>query len=238
MPRPVQPVARVAARVVAMETLPERGQFFALGGGTLFRGFDLAERQGSAALGRELRAACRSCDATWDAARPHGRRPRNLWLAAFTDVGAVYTNGLVVGNVAHAAPGAGLPSIRRLFSFIEHVTFRFDVAKTLNDKSPFSSGSASSTRFERVDFGSLYAPPNANFGVAAVSVAAVVLEFSDSSFSGRGTFRSSLSTASRSNSSCWSNAFASRSKSSRFFSKSPYARVSASLRMQLALPRR
>lgn len=128
--------SRVAARIVAMGALPERGQFFALGGGTLFRGFDLAERQGSAlwAANVELRLPLVR-DVTWDAL-DHTVGARNLWLAAFYDVGAVYANGLVVGNVAHAI-GAGIRVDTALFSFIERVTFRFDVAKTLNDKTPF-----------------------------------------------------------------------------------------------------
>ena len=39
--------SRCAAACVAMGAWPDYGQFFALGGGTLFRGFDLAERQGA-----------------------------------------------------------------------------------------------------------------------------------------------------------------------------------------------
>ena len=38
---------RLAGRVVLAGAWPERGEFFALGGGTTFRGFDLRERQGS-----------------------------------------------------------------------------------------------------------------------------------------------------------------------------------------------
>ena len=56
--------------------VPDEGQFFALGGGTLFRGFDLAERQGSflwvanaelrLPLVRDVRW---DCSTTWSAAR-------------------------------------------------------------------------------------------------------------------------------------------------------------------------
>jgi Peptidase family M1 domain len=127
--------SRVAARVVAMGAFPDRGEFFALGGGTLFRGYDLGERQGSAlwAANFELRVPL-ARNVEWDALdRTVGAR--NLWLAPFYDVGAVYTNGLVVGDVAHAL-GLGLRVDTALFSFIERVTFRFDVAKTLNDDTP------------------------------------------------------------------------------------------------------
>src|SRR5262249_24781928 len=38
---------RLAVRGLGQFATPDQGQFFALGGGTVFRGFDLAERQGS-----------------------------------------------------------------------------------------------------------------------------------------------------------------------------------------------
>jgi outer membrane translocation and assembly module TamA len=60
---------------------------------------------------------------------------RNLWLAAFYDVGAVYVDGNRAGNVAYAI-GAGLRVDSAIFSFIERATLRIDVAKTLNAKSP------------------------------------------------------------------------------------------------------
>ncbi len=126
---------RVAARIVAMGALPDRGQFFALGGGTLFRGYDLAERQGSAlwVANFELRLPIIR-HVEWDVL-DHTVGARNLWLAAFYDVGGVYTNGRVVGDVAHAI-GTGLRVDTALFSFIERVTFRFDIAKTISDNTP------------------------------------------------------------------------------------------------------
>src|SRR5262249_57825355 len=39
---------RVAARIYGAIGLPNRGEYFTMGGGELFRGFDLAERQGNA----------------------------------------------------------------------------------------------------------------------------------------------------------------------------------------------
>ena len=127
---------RVAARVVGMGALPDQGQFFALGGGTLFRGYDLAQRQGSALwVGNfELRLPIVR-HAEWDAL-DHCVGARNAWFAAFYDVGDVYVSGREIGRVAHAV-GGGLRVDVAVFSFIERATLRFDVAKTLNDNTPF-----------------------------------------------------------------------------------------------------
>ncbi|WP_168219280.1 M1 family aminopeptidase [Limnoglobus roseus] len=128
--------SRLAVRVVTEGAFPDRGQFFALGGSTLFRGYDLAERQGSAlwVANAELRVPL-ARDVTWDVL-DHVAGARNVWLAGFYDVGGVYSNGRVVKNVAHAL-GAGIRVDTALFSFIERVTLRFDVAKTINDNTPF-----------------------------------------------------------------------------------------------------
>lgn len=129
-------VARLAGRVVGQFATPDRGQFFALGGGTLFRGFDLAERQGSAlwVANLEMRWPL-ARNVTWDAL-DHSIGARNVWLATFYDVGGVYANGrLVGGNVAHAV-GAGLRVDIAVFSFIERATLRFDVGKPLNGGGP------------------------------------------------------------------------------------------------------
>ena len=127
---------RVAGRVVGQYATPERGQFFALGGGTLFRGFDLGERQGSAlwVANLELRWPL-ARNVIWDVL-DHTVGARNVYLATFYDVGAVYANGRAVGgNVAHAV-GAGLRVDVAIFSFIERATLRFDVGKPLNGGAP------------------------------------------------------------------------------------------------------
>jgi outer membrane protein assembly factor BamA len=129
-------VARIAGRVVGQYATPDRGQFYALGGGTLFRGFDLAERQGNAlwVANLELRWPLVR-NVTWDAL-DHFVGARNVWLATFYDVGAVYANGRPVGgNVAHAV-GAGLRVDIAVFSFLERATLRFDVGKPLNGGAP------------------------------------------------------------------------------------------------------
>ncbi len=127
---------RVAARFVGMAAWPDDGQFFALGGGTLFRGFDLAQRQGSAlwVANTELRIPI-ARNVAWDCL-DHTIGARNVWLAAFYDAGNIFANGQSVGGVAHAL-GAGLRVDVAVFSFIERATLRFDVAKTINAATPW-----------------------------------------------------------------------------------------------------
>jgi hypothetical protein len=127
---------RIALRGVAMGAAPERGMFYALGGGDLFRGFDLAERQGSFLWVANAEARLPVVrDVEWDALdRVAG--VRNVWLAPFYDVGAVYSNGRTVNGVAHAL-GVGLRVDLAVFSFLERATLRFDVAKTVNANTPF-----------------------------------------------------------------------------------------------------
>jgi hypothetical protein len=127
---------RFAGRVVGLGAWPDYGQFYALGGGTLYRGFDLAERQGSMlwVANAELRWPL-ARDVVWDAL-DHTVGVRNAWLATFYDVGGVYANGQIVGSVAHAL-GVGLRVEVAIFSFIERATLRLDAAKTINANSPW-----------------------------------------------------------------------------------------------------
>jgi hypothetical protein len=122
---------RFAGRVVGMAAWPDDGQFYALGGGTLYRGFDLAERQGSLLWlsNAELRWPL-ARDVEWDIL-DHTIGARNVWLTTFYDVGGIYANGRQVGNVAHAL-GLGLRVEVAIFSFIERATLRVDAAKTIN----------------------------------------------------------------------------------------------------------
>jgi hemolysin activation/secretion protein len=122
-----------AARAYFSAALPDRGQFFALGGGQLFRGYDLAQRQGSMLWVGNLEARWPVFrHACWDGC-DHLGRVENVSIATFYDVGAVYDNGHTVGgNVAHAV-GVGLRADIAFFSFIERIMFRFDVAKTVSD---------------------------------------------------------------------------------------------------------
>jgi hemolysin activation/secretion protein len=103
----------------------------------LFRGYDLAERQGSAlwVVNAELRFPLVRL-AEWDAL-DHTVGVRGLTAVAFYDVGDVYVRGRGVGNgVAHAL-GAGVRADVAVFSFLERITLRFDAAKTISDATPF-----------------------------------------------------------------------------------------------------
>jgi hypothetical protein len=126
---------RVAGQLYGAVGLPDRAQYFSLGGSQLFRGFDLAERQGSfiwvanlewrVPLARDLRWDY--CDNTVGV--------RNLYAAAFYDVGDAYLRGHSLGPVAHAV-GAGLRMDVAWFSLIERTILRLDVAKTVNAETP------------------------------------------------------------------------------------------------------
>jgi hypothetical protein len=127
---------RIALRASVGGAFPDEGEIFALGGSTLFRGFDLAERQGSflwvGNVEWRLPVVQRVC---WDAA-DHVVGLRNLWVAPFYDVGEIYANGHSVGGVAHAL-GLGLRADVAWFSFIERTILRVDAAKTVNAPSPW-----------------------------------------------------------------------------------------------------
>ncbi|MGL6094571.1 MAG: M1 family aminopeptidase, partial [Fimbriiglobus sp.] len=127
---------KLAWRVVAQGALPDQGQYFALGGGTLFRGFDLAERQGSFlwVVNKELRFPVVK-DSELDVA-DHTIGLRNLYIAGFADIGTVYVNGKSVDGTA-VALGVGVRADIAVFSFIERATVRLDVAKTITAASPW-----------------------------------------------------------------------------------------------------
>jgi hypothetical protein len=122
---------QVAARIYGAVGLPDKGEYYTLGGPTLFRGFDLKQRQGSllwlgslewrVPLVRRVEWDC--CD--------HLVGIRNVYAAVFYDVGDVYLRGHSLGPVAHAV-GGGLRVELAWFSLIERSTLRFDVAQSLN----------------------------------------------------------------------------------------------------------
>jgi hypothetical protein len=127
---------KFAGRGVFAAAWPDHGEFFTLGGGTQFRGFDLQQRQGSLLWLANAEARLPVFrDVRWNFVdRIVGAR--NVHAAAFYDVGAVYADGRRVGNVAHAL-GGGVRADLAFFSFIERATLRFDFAKTLNAATPF-----------------------------------------------------------------------------------------------------
>ena len=126
---------RLAGRVVLAGAWPERGEFFALGGGTTFRGFDLRERQGSFLWVANAEARLPLIRESRFNVLDSFLGVRNVWMAAFYDVGDVYANGQSVGGIAHAV-GVGLRVDTAVFSFIERATMRLDIAKTVNANSP------------------------------------------------------------------------------------------------------
>jgi hypothetical protein len=123
--------SRLAFRAGGGIAMPGRGQFFALGGSTMLRGFDLSERQGSSVwIGSVEWRMPIAQGLNWDAA-DHAVSLRNLYGAAFYDVGEAYIQGKPIGTVAHSV-GAGLRLDVAWFSFVERTTLRVDVAKTVN----------------------------------------------------------------------------------------------------------
>jgi hypothetical protein len=126
---------RLAARLYGAAGLPDKGQYFSLGGETLFRGFDLAERQGSVVWVGSLEWRVPLVRGlTWDCC-DHTLGLRNVYAAAFYDVGDIYCRGHSMGPVAHAV-GGGIRLDTAWFSFIERTILRFDIAKAVNASTP------------------------------------------------------------------------------------------------------
>lgn len=126
---------KVAMRAYGAMGLPSQGQYFALGGGSIFRGFDLSERQGSMLwVGSVEWRLPLLRDLNWDCC-DHVAGVRNIYLAPFYDIGNVYVNNQTLGGMAHAV-GAGLRIDVAWFSFIERTILRLDVAKTINASTP------------------------------------------------------------------------------------------------------
>ncbi|HEV3260265.1 MAG TPA: M1 family aminopeptidase [Gemmataceae bacterium] len=126
---------RVAGRLYGAVGLPKDGEYFPLGGSTLFRGFDLMQRQGSMVWVGSLEwRAPLARGLTWDCV-DHMVGLRNIWAATFYDAGDVYLKGHSVGGLVHDA-GVGLRLDMAWFSFVERTILRLDVAKALNANTP------------------------------------------------------------------------------------------------------
>ncbi len=127
---------RIAGRIFGAGGLPDRGEYFALGGSDRFRGFDLSQRQGNAIWSASLewrvpvikQLNCDICD--------HTVGVRGVYAAAFYDVGDAMVSGHSLGPVAHAV-GGGVYLDLAFFSFVERGILRFDMAKTVNVNSPW-----------------------------------------------------------------------------------------------------
>jgi hypothetical protein len=126
---------RVATRVYGAVGLPNNGLYFPLGGAGLFRGFDLAERQGSLVwVGSAEWRFPMVQHLRWDCL-DHAVGLREIWGAAFYDAGNAYVRGHALGDVAHAL-GVGLCFDVAWFSFVERTIIRLDVAQTVNSSAP------------------------------------------------------------------------------------------------------
>jgi hypothetical protein len=123
--------SRLAFRIFGGTAMPGRGEFFSMGGSMYFRGFNLAQRQGSSVwvgsvewrvpAARDLHLNC--CD--------HVMTLHGIDLVPFSDVGNTYISGRQVAPTAVDA-GVSLRFDVSWFSFVERTLLRFDIAKTLN----------------------------------------------------------------------------------------------------------
>jgi hypothetical protein len=126
---------RLAVHAYGAAATLKQGEFFPLGGESQFRGFDLPDRQGSFIWGGTLEWRVPLVhDVVWDVC-DHVAGVRNVYLAAFTDVGDTYVNGHSYGPVAYAL-GGGLRADVAWFSFIERTILRVDIAKCVNTAAP------------------------------------------------------------------------------------------------------
>ena len=126
---------RVAARAYGAAALPTRGEFYTLGGDQRFRGYNLADRQGSVVWVGSLEWRVPVVKGLTFDCVDHIFGLRNIYVAAFYDVGNAYINGHQVGPTAHAL-GGGLRLDVAWFSFVERSILRVDLAKTVNDDTP------------------------------------------------------------------------------------------------------
>jgi hypothetical protein len=123
--------SRFAFRAYGATAAPSRGEFFSMGGSDLFRGFDLAQRQGSTVWVGSVEWRVPFPGRVNQPAFDHLACVRHAYAALFYDVGDAITAGHSAGPVAHSL-GVGLRWDVSWFSFVERTTLRFDIAKTVN----------------------------------------------------------------------------------------------------------
>ena len=127
--------SRLAFRAYGAAANPDEARVFTLGGGELFRGYDLNQRQGSMAWVGSAEWRIPIAQRVDLDLLDHAVGVRNVYGAPFYDVGDTYLNGKESGPIAHAV-GVGLRIDLAWFSLIERTVVRFDVAKTVNDDTP------------------------------------------------------------------------------------------------------
>ena len=126
---------RLAGRLYGAAALPKQAEFFSLGGDDRFRGFSIAQRQGSIVWVGSVEVRLPIVRGLTCSVIDHVIGLRNIYLAGFYDIGGAYVNGRQIEEVAHAF-GTGLRLDIAWLSFVEHTILRFDVAKTINDSTP------------------------------------------------------------------------------------------------------
>jgi hypothetical protein len=122
---------RFAVRAYGATAAPSRGEFYTMGGPGLFRGFDMAQRQGSSVWVGSVEARVPILRRLNFDAVDHVVGLRNVYVAGFYDVGDAYVRGKQVGPVAQGL-GGGLRLDVAWISFVERTTLRLDVAKAVN----------------------------------------------------------------------------------------------------------
>jgi hypothetical protein len=125
---------RFAFRVYGAYATPNNALMFSLGGNTLFRGFDLKERQGNAMFVGSAEWRLPVYRQIETDVVDHVVGLRGLYLAPFYDAGDMYVLNHTEGGVAHAL-GVGLRADVAWFSFLERTMLRLDIAKTVNASS-------------------------------------------------------------------------------------------------------
>ncbi len=123
---------RLALRAYAGTSAPARGLFFPMGGSEAFRGYSLAQRQGSTVWVGSVEWRLPLIEHMETDFFDHIGGLRTFQLAFFYDVGDAYAAGNSVGPVAHAL-GVGLRLDTVLLSFVERATIRLDYAQTLGE---------------------------------------------------------------------------------------------------------
>ncbi len=126
---------RFAFRLSGGAATPQNGQLFSLGGGDQFRGFDIAQRQGSLTWLTSVEWRVPILQYCKHDYFDHIAGIRNVYLAPFYDVGQAYLNGKGLGDIAHAV-GVGLRVDVQWLGIIERTMLRMDVAQAINTGTP------------------------------------------------------------------------------------------------------
>jgi hypothetical protein len=124
-------LSRLAFRIFGGTAMPGRGQFFSMGGSMYFRGFNLAQRQGSSVWVGSVEwrvPVARDLNLNFV---DHVMTLHGIDVVPFSDVGDTYISGRQVAPIAYDA-GLSLRFDVSWFSFVERTLLRFDIAKTLN----------------------------------------------------------------------------------------------------------